>query len=501
MSRRAVTQLVAILGTLGWGRPLEAQGYRLRLDTRAQAVAYRGVRQDSIPVSAIVLASTGGFQTPDGFFVRCPPGGTHCFFFRPGPYRQGGPLVTSADLTLWGLGVSGLSLRMNGRAGVELGTTDAWPGTDPAVQLLEAYADWAGPRLSLRGGRQLLTNRLGVVGIDGGRAVVRFPRLGVDAEGYLGVGLARGTALSVSSSALDPLDDFQPRRRQLVAGGALGWSNRYADLRLDYQREVERASRQFGSERAALSAELRPALRWTVSGGAEYDLANSWFGTAEASLRYTAARLTAVIGARQYRPHFDLWTIWGAFSPVPYHAVNAAVWVRPVPQLELRGRWEQYAFSPAEAETPLVNVDQDGWRFAAGASFSWARIWTIDAGYREEYGPGASSHGFDGSLSVRPHPALTLTAYGASLDRPLEFRFEEAGVAVFGLDADWRPSSSVRFSLGGAHYREDRRRPDASAFDWNQTRLNAGMTLLLGSGADRTPLPRAIRIRPAAGTR
>ncbi|HEX2611306.1 MAG TPA: hypothetical protein VHK68_09865, partial [Gemmatimonadales bacterium] len=321
-----------------------------------------------------------------------------------------------------------------------------------------------------------------------------------EAEGYVGLGLARATALSVSSSVLNPLDDFQPRSRQLVAGGALGWSNAYADLRFDYQREVERASDQFTSERAALSAELRPLRRWSVTGGAEYDLANTWFGTADISLRYTAPKVTAVLGARQDRPHFDLWTMWGAFSPVPYHAVNASVWVRPVARLELRGRWEQYAFSPSETETPLVQVDNDGWRFGVGASISVGSMWTLDAGYREEYGPGASSHGFEGSISVAPMPQLALTAYGATLDRPLEFRFEEAGVDVIGLDADWKPSSVLRLSLGGAHYSEDRRRPDVSAFDWNQTRLHAGITVFLGSGADRAPLPRALRIRPRSGT-
>jgi hypothetical protein len=480
---------------------LEAQGYRLRLDTRVQAAAYRGVRPDSVLAPDVVPAPTGGLQTTDGFFVRCPPGGTHCFFFRPGPDRQGGPLITSADLTLWGLGVSGLSFRLNGRVGADLGESDAWPGTDPPVQLFEAYAAYATRGLTARLGRQFLTNRLGIIGVDGGRAIARFPRLGLEAEGYLGWGLARATALSVSSSALNPLDDFQPRSRQWVAGGALGWAARYADVRLDYQREVDRESRQFGSERIALSGELRPFPRWSVTAGAEYDLANTWFGTADATLRYSAPWITAIVGARQYRPHFDLWTIWGAFSPVPYHGVNASVWVRPIPRLELRGRWEQYAFSPAEAETPLVDVDNDGWRFGIGGSFSPSAVWTVDGGYREEYGPGASSHGFEGSISATPVPELTLTAYGATLDRPLEFRFEETGVDVVGLDGEWRPNPRLRLALGAAHYSENRSRPDASAFDWNQTRLHAGVTLILGSGADRRPLPPAIRTRPRTGSR
>jgi hypothetical protein len=366
---------------------------------------------------------------------------------------------------------------------------------------MEAYAEYAVRSVTARVGRQLVTNRLGIVGVDGGRAVVRFPGAGLEAEGYLGWGMAHATALPVSSSALNPLDDFQPRVREIVAGTALGWSNRYGNVRLDYQREVERESRQFASERAALSGEFRAFSHWSLTGGAEYDLANTWFGNADASVRYTSPLITALVGVRQYRPHFDLWTIWGAFSPVPYHAVNASAWIRPVTGLELRGRWERYAYSPTETETPLVNVDDDGWRLGVGATLSVGRIWTFDAGYREEYGPGASSHGFEGSVTAVPRTDLSVTAYGATLDRPLEFRFEEADVDVIGVDAEWRLNQAVRLFLGGSHYRENRKRPDVSGIDWTQTRLNGGVTLILGSGADRTPLPRALRTRPPAGTR
>jgi hypothetical protein len=349
-------------------------------------------------------------------------------------------------------------------------------------------------------GRQLLVSRLGIMGFDGGRLVARS-QIGLDAEGYVGYGLARATALPVSSPAINPLDEFQPQSRQLLAGGALGWSGRYGQARLEYQREVDRDSRQFGSERVAFSGELRPFPRWSLTGGAEYDLANTWFGNADVSLRYTTTALTALVGARHYRPHFDLWTIWGAFSPVPYHAVNASVWVRPLARLELRGRGERYAYSPTETSTPLVDVDHDGWRLGIGASFSPNSVWTLDAGYQEEYGPGASSDGFEASVSAVPVAQLTITAHGATLDRPLEFRFEEAEVEVLGLDAEWRPSERVRLALGGAHHRENRRRPDVSGIDWSQTRLNAGVTLFLGSGADRPRLPRALRTRPPAGTR
>jgi hypothetical protein len=478
----------------------EAQGYRLRLDSRAQRVSYRGVSQDSVLASQTVIGPTGGPRTPDGFAVTCPEAGTYCYYFRPGPDLRSGPMVSTADLTLWGFGVRGLTVRMNGRLGVDLGRSDVWPGTEPAVQLLEAYAEYAHREFTVRGGRQLLVNRLGVVGFDGGRATVRTGWHELEAEIYAGWGLARATALPVTSPVLNPLDDFQPRRRQILAGAALRHTGRAMDVRADYQREIDGDTHNFVSERAAVALDLRPLDHWNLTGGVDYDLTNTWFGNADAVLRYIDRRITVAGGVRQYRPHFDLWTIWGAFSPVPYHAVNAGIWFRPARGLELRGRWESYAFSETETETPLVQVDDDGWRVGAGVTYEPAPGWTLDLAYRRDDGPGASSHGFDGSVSFVPSRALALTAYGSSLDRPLEFRFEDASVDAFGLEAEWSPTPRLRLSLGAARYAEGRDRPDAAAFDWNQVRLQAGVTLLLQSNADVAPLPPALRTsRP--GTR
>jgi hypothetical protein len=502
MKRRAARALalgVLLLG-LGWDRA-GAQGYRLLLDSRAQRAAYRGVAADSIPIGDVVAGPTGGPRTPDGFAVRCPPGSAHCFFFRPGPRQEGGPMVTTADLTLWGVGVRGLSARVNGRVGFDLGGDEVWPGTEPPVQLLEAYVEYAHRLFTLHGGRQLLVNRLGIVGFDGGRATGRVGRTGLELEAYAGLGLARATALPVTSPALDPLDDFQPRSRQILAGAALGYRGRLADLRLDYQREVDRDTRNFVSERAALSVDFFPVERWSVAAAVDYDLANTWFGNADARVRYVAPWITATGGLRQYRPHFDLWTIWGAFSPVPYQAVNAGVQVRPIRGLELRGRWERYVFSSTETQTPLVDVDDDGWRAGVGISVSPSPAWRFDAGYREEYGPGASSNGFDGTVTWLPTSTLSLTSYGATLDRPLEFRFDEASVDVVGIDAEWRPGSRLRLAVGGARYWETRDRPDAAAFDWNQTRLHARVTLTFRSDTDALRLPPALRTRPRTGSR
>jgi hypothetical protein len=49
-----------------------AQGYRIRLDTRFQTVAFRGVTPDSIAAGSVV-SSSGALETPDGFAVTCAP--------------------------------------------------------------------------------------------------------------------------------------------------------------------------------------------------------------------------------------------------------------------------------------------------------------------------------------------------------------------------------------------------------------------------------------------
>jgi hypothetical protein len=402
-------------------------------------------------------------------------------------------LVTSADLTAWGFGLTGLSLHLNARLGVDLGTEDAWPGTDPAVQLIEGYAEYANERLTGRVGRQAERGRLGYNGYDGGRLAYRLPSVGVTGAAYLGLGLARGTALPVTSEALNPLDDFQPRRRQLLAGGEVGWQGAWADALIQYQREVDRDTRNFVSERVALSASFRPFTGLSLAGGAEYDFSHEWWGSADLSLSYNREFLGGTVGVRRYRPYFDLWTLWGVFSPIPYSAFNGSLWIAPVKGFTLRAGGERYWYADAEAETPLVNEEDEGWRWHAGAGYAPSSTISLDAGYQAEFGPGASSQGVDGSVSVRPIAALTLTAEAGHLVRPLEFRINNPALTWYGLSLDLRATERLRLGVAATRYDENRRRPDASGIEWSQTRFRASLSWLLGSSADRLPLPPAIR--------
>jgi hypothetical protein len=468
----------------------------LRIDTRAQAVAYRGVLLDSILATDTISGSTGGPTTSDGFAVSCAPGGAYCSFFRPGALQHGSPITSTADLLLWGIGAPGLSLHATARLGAALGSANAWPSTEPFGQVLEAYVQYATERGTIRLGREIVTSRLGLIGFDGGELTLKGASGRLELTGYGGWGLARGSPLPVTSPALNPLADFQPADRQLVAGASGGWVTSRANLRVSYLREVDPGVDYFVSERVGIDLVLRPLGGWSITGGADYDLAAGWWGSAEAALGFAPAggRVTSTVGVRRYRPHFDLWTIWGAFSPVPYRAVDASLSFAPVPMLRLRLNGQRYAFDAAEAATPLVMYETSGWRFSWGATLTIASHWTIDGGYHSEFGPGASSRGFEGAVGFTPVKPFTIGVQAATLDRPLEYRFDNASLTLYGLNAEYRASWG-RLQLDASRYVEERQRPDAGAFDWNQFRVGARVVLLFGGNAGRglTHLPPAVR--------
>ncbi len=478
--------------------PLVGQGYRLRIDNWAQAVSYRGVQQDSIPLADTLTGPTGGPVTSDGFAVTCPEGYAYCIFYRPGQEQRANPVSSTAALTAWGFGIPGLSIRAQARATTALGSSADWPGTEPWGQLVEGYAQYVRQGLTIDAGRQAVTSRLGYLGFDGGQLILRDARHGLDLSGYGGWGLWTGSVLPVTSPELNPLDEYRPPERTVVAGGSAGWTTSRFDVRATYQREVDPSVSYFVSERAGFDAALRPYRGLTLSGGGDYDMAQGLWGTVEASLRYVTPteRINAVVGVRRYRPHFDLWTIWGAFSPVPYDALDARIDGTVLKGVQLYVAGEAYRYDNPAVQAPLVQMDTSGWRYTWGARYTAPIRLTIEGNYHSEFGPGAASRGFDANLRYAWRQFLTVGLEASTLDRPLEFRYDDATAHVYGGFLYYDPSPGVHVELAAERYLEDRNRPDAAAFSWDQTRFSARVVLTFARGADLAGVPPAVAQMP-----
>jgi hypothetical protein len=499
--RRGTPRIVGVgaaLVPLLWAGPLAAQGYRVRLDTRFQSVSYEGLAYDSLLRTDVTGGTTAGFVTPDGYAAFCAPGATYCSYYRPGGSLAASPIAETVDAGLWGFGVPGLQVRLTARAVSDLGAAP-WPGTEPAAQLLEGYAQYDNPTLSAELGRTHEITRFGWVGFDGGKVEVRPFGRTLRMFGYGGAGLAGTFPLPVTSAQFNPLaDTLPPDERQIVLGGGaeLFVPNAF-QARLVYQRQYRSAFDTTVSERVAGDWNIQASPTISIRGGADYDLAQARWGKADLALNYVAPsqRAQFTLGGRRYRPYFDLYTIWAVFNPTPYSAADASASWTVVNGVELRGSGEYYHYDNTNTSTPLVSTRDDGWRANLGASYLRLKNWAFDVSYDRDVGPGASSQGVSGTVTYRPVEKLLVSVDGGHMQRPLEYRYDDSHFWSYGLRLDYQAAPGLRLTADALGYSEDRQRPDTGQFQLNQLSVNLGATLVFGSGSDsRRVNPAILRI-------
>lgn len=486
--RRALRLALALGAVAAQGAA--AQGWRATIDLRTQATSYRGWRLDSIPAADTVAGPEGGPRTPDGYVARC-DGGPVCRYWRPGTPLRGIPAILTGDATLWGLGLPGLSLHARGRAGTDLGAGDPWYGPDRDLELMEGYADLERVRWEARVGRQTVSGRTGWWGLDGARGWWRTPSGATELSLYAGWGLARSSDLTVTSAALDPLGDFQTGRRQRAVGATARWAVPRGSLAAEYHREVSGVDGGVTIERAALGGEAEVARGIEATGGATYDLASGLWGSWDAGLSATRGRWAAAGRVRQYRPLFDLWSVWQAFSPTAYHALSGTIGGRPRRDLEFHLSGERYWYDPTATETPLVSVVDHGWRGSLGGNWAPSPGVGLDGEVAREFGVGALANSVEGSAHWTPRAGWMLRLSAGRVERPLEYRYDVADLDWVGLGTEWRHGARLRAGVDVDHWHESRARPDAAAFAWDQWRVAARLTWVLVSEADRLPLPPA----------
>ncbi len=494
MFRSVVHTAVVALGLLGAAAPLRAQGYHIRWDNWLQSTAYRGVTLDSIPASAVIIGDGGGSYSPDGLAVRCLSGAEYCTYFGLGPETRAAPVVSTLDASVWGFGVPGLKLHVKGRLGADLTDAGFWPGTSPAAQLLEGYAEYGNSLLTVQAGRTNVYSRLGFWGFDGGQVTVRPLRGRLRVSAYGGWALAEAAVLPITATDLNPLGEYRPDKREMIVGGSAGWSIPGFEGGVLYQRLVLRADAgdETTSDRGALEAAVRPGGGFTLAGGVEYDFGQGVFGTHNVQATYQDPRgwVRVVAGQRRYRPVFPLWSIWGVFSPSAHDTWFGALAVHPLSGLELRARGETYSYTLGTGEgsgaSPLLDAKDSGWRWSVGGTYTALKVLTVDAAYNADHGPGASSQGVNGRVTVTPLPRLTVGLHGGYLERPLEYRFWDAKVTSYGARVDFEPLPGISATAGVIRYDETRERPDAGRAEWDHLRFTAGLTFVFGSAGHRS---------------
>jgi hypothetical protein len=122
-------------------------------------------------------------------------------------------------------------------------------------------------------------------------------------------------------------------------------------VRALYQQEVDPRADDFVSERAGADAAIRLLGGVTAVAGSDWDLALRQWGSAEASVRIARAGRwrDAQVGVRRYRPHFDLWTIWGAFGAVAHRTAFAGIGLEPTRGVTLGARGEVFEYDETHA--------------------------------------------------------------------------------------------------------------------------------------------------------
>jgi len=436
----------------------------------------RSLERDSLPESEVPGEGLVR-RLADGTIVSCTIG-DYCRWYRSG--RTDGLWATNQTLafTAWG-GVRGLSATVALRGRV--GTSDSvpfWPRASQKFDALSAYLTWDSRHVRIRGGRQQLTNALGWYNYDGAAVLWKtLPFLWV--EGWAGWSLARNIDEPRDGDLMQEADVFAPDRRGLIFGGELGarWGRKVAGSVL-YQREIRTDRLALYTERLAFDVGALLG-RVSIDAKAKYDMAYADFNDARLTITTPiAAGFDFSVQGRRYLPFFELWTIWGAFSPVAFNEAKGSVrWSSPRLGLSLEAAGGYRKYEDTESGAEFAGIKDYGWTVSGRAT--WGNNgWYADGGYRAVTGFGAVRYGGDLTVGKTFGPRTYVGLRGTSTQNFGEFRVGEQFVNGGGIDG------SIAFgdlAIIGSYqlYRitYDKRPQDE---DWTQNRAYVGLQWRFG---------------------
>jgi hypothetical protein len=316
---------------------------------------------------------------------------------------------------------------------------------------------------------------------DGASVRVRpITQLGIEAYG--GWSLARGVNEPVTSDEIAAIEPFAPDVGSYIIGAEASYTLRTGtSISAVYQREIRTDRLALYSERMAADGTLRIG-RWGFDAAVTYDFATATVN--DGRVRFWLPALGPVIAsayARHHRPFFDLWTIWGAFTPLAFDEVGLRAawqqWDSPF-TLEVWGGGRRY--SGPEAEQVFGEIRNDGWRAGASASAQLGSDWNVGAQYHADIGFGASIS--DGNARVQrsfgdgSYMALTASAF----QRQYEFRVTEGTTLALGVDGGLLYSARMSVHANVAAYRHTAGTQDADP-NWTQVRGSLRFVWTLGT--------------------
>jgi hypothetical protein len=490
MKRQAITiTIAAMFGVLGAAGPMAAQGIVITGASSAQYIQLQPMTLDSVPYASTDSAYGVYRRTSSGILARCDAANLYCSYLRSTPTSSLLAMTQDLNLTGWGFG-QGLSVHADLRARDAAGDArDLWPQAAQRLDVLEAYAELERPSARARLGRQWIQSALGVFNFDGASALWRYSDQ-ISAQAYGGLALVQGLNQEVGPGALAPVEDLPPD----VGSYLLGVIGQFrpttlTSLRLQYQREIRRDRAGLYSERFAANGEWL-AGGGTWSGELTRDLATNQFNTLSLSYRRPLVFSTVVRAEiRRYVPFFDLWTIWGAFSPVGYTEGTLSVdWASSDSRLLLGASGGRRSYDNTNTGVGFLPLRTDGWRAGGTGAYRLAPSWLLQGSYDADIDFGASSSDEDLALRWSRGDDLSLGLHALAFQNIYEFQIGSGQVIGGGAEAAFRLSPDVRF-VGDLLLYHHTGGDTPQLVNWDQKRATMRLEWALGGATTSGRIP------------
>jgi len=475
-ARLLVPALLLLLGPLLPLQDAAAQGVNGRARTYVNYMEIRELVLDSVPASQV--PGEGVQRTlSDGTSATC--GEAQCIFYRSGPEVSVVPVLQDVELNVW-TGITGLRAYAHVRGRIPQGDRELWPRSDESFEALTAYVEYARSFYRIQAGRIWQTTALGFYNYDGGSLAMRLP-LGLNLDVYGGLSLVRGLNQLHHTDLISSVENPAPRFDSYLGGIHARWRPGTAfSAALTYQQEGTRRADDLYSERIAGSARLLlgPA---TLDAEIKYDLAGKTTNLARARL---SSRLgggfRGSLEVRKYVPFFELWTIWGAFSPVGFNEASGRLdWMAASGRFSGHAYASRRQYENTDAEPPPeYGIRDDAWRIGVGGRVNLQERLTLSGEYRRDVGYGSTRNGGDMALQRSFGERASVGVQGTAFETFSEFRVGSGRVVGGGLVArsPLGPATLQGSAMLYKHTTKDR----PSILDLNQTRIQLTVEVPIG---------------------